>query len=201
MTIPTLPAYSAESFGPVVDHPGPFEVLDLTESYDVEAIRKAGWAIGRYDERRRSGMYVSDIYSDGRDHHMGIDIWAPADTPVFAFADGIVYAIADNDNPRDYGPTVVTEHRSDSILFWALWGHLSRESLALRDVGSTFSRGDVLGYLGEEEINGGWAPHLHLQLSVIPPIGANMPGVVHHDERLEARRMYPDPRAVLGPIY
>jgi peptidoglycan LD-endopeptidase LytH len=201
MTFPKLPAYSADLYVPVVEHPGPFAVLDLTDSYDADAIRTVGWAIGRYDERRRGGMYVSEIYSDGRDHHMGLDIWAPEGTPVLAFADGVIYAADDNDHPRDYGPTVVTEHVSEGVVFWALWGHLSRESLNLRDIGTRFSGGDVIGYMGDEDVNGGWAPHLHLQLSVIPPKGANMPGVVGQHERTDALKIYPDPRAVLGPLY
>lgn len=201
MMLQELPPYSPDRYHPVVDYAGPFDVLDLTDSYDPEAIEKLGWAIGRYDERRRSGMYVSDLYAAGRDHHMGIDIWAPAGTPVYAFADGIVYGAADNANPRDYGPTVVTEHESDGVLFWALWGHLSRRSLSLREAGSRFAGGDIIGYMGGDDENGGWAPHLHLQLSVLPPHGADMPGVVAHSERSAARQLYPDPRAVLGPVY
>ncbi|HET6528601.1 MAG TPA: hypothetical protein VFG39_07595, partial [Balneolaceae bacterium] len=55
--------------------------------------------------------------------------------------------------------------------------------------------------IGTEEVNGGWAPHLHFQLSVDDPGKADLPGVVSDDEREQALELYPDPRLVLGELY
>ena len=50
--------------------------------------------------------------------------------------------------------------------------------------------------------NGGWPiPHVHFQLSVKEPATHDMPGVVSAEQRDDARRDYPDPRLVLGPLY
>jgi murein DD-endopeptidase MepM/ murein hydrolase activator NlpD len=176
-------------------------VFDFTERYDPDAIRAVEWGIGRYDEVRAAGMYTSPIYQTDRRLHVGVDLWAPAGTPVFAFADGVVYATADNANPRDYGPTVVTEHEVDGQTLWALYGHLSRTSLASLRPGRRLAAGDRVGTLGTADENGGWVPHLHFQLSLERPDGADLPGVVEASRRDEALRRYPDPRHVLGPLY
>lgn len=197
----TLPPFERSRYAPVVDHPGPFVVFDFTETYDPATIETSGWGIGRYDEVRSRGMYNSQLYDDGRRVHMGLDIWGPAGTPVRAFYPGVVRAVADNDHPRDYGPTIVTQHEIDGVDVWALHGHLCRRSLTRLTPGHSFDAGDVIGYFGEHDVNGGWAPHLHFQLALADPGEANMPGVVHPDERFAARSLYPDPRVVLGPLY
>lgn len=189
------------SFRPVVRPDGPLVHVDLTSGYDVETLCALRWAVGGYCERRTPQMYDSHIYSDGRTVHMGIDIWGPAGTPVYAFTDGRVYALADNANPRDYGPTIVTVHQIDGRSVWALYGHLSRSSLELWTTGEKVSAGEQIGSFGDESENGGWLPHLHFQLSLVEPEGADMPGVVHSDDLERARTLYPDPRMVLGSLY
>jgi peptidoglycan LD-endopeptidase LytH len=201
LTPPELPPYDSALYGPVVDLAGPLELFDFAAGYDPAVIDAARWGIGRYDERRSRDMYCSHLYADGRCIHMGLDIWGPTGTPVFAVRDGCVYAMADNDNPRDYGPTIVTEHEVRKVRFWLLHGHLSRASLASLEVGDRIERGQTIGYFGPPGENGGWAPHLHLQVSLLPPRGADMPGVVHPDRRAASRLLYPDPRKIVGPVY
>ena len=58
-----------------------------------------------------------------------------------------------------------------------------------------------MSYLGDEKENGGWPPHLHIQLSFKKPDNLDIPGVVSLADRLEALDLYPDPRQVLGPLY
>ena len=84
---------------------------------------------------------------------------------------------------------------------WALHGHLSLESLDQVEVGQNIKEGDVIAFVGSMEVNGGWEPHLHLQLSWNEPDGNDMPGVVERIDRESAMKIYPDPRIVLGPIY
>lgn len=193
-------------FHPIVEHPSPLPVFDFTETYDPDHIEDVGWGIGRYDERRTTAMYNSALYADGRTIHMGIDIWGPAGTSVYAFSEGLVYAVERHDGPRNYGPTIITEHNVpveglSADRFWVLYGHLSVASLSLHEPGDRIEAGDVLGAFGREAVNGGWAPHLHLQLSVVEPKDSDMPGVVHPDQREAARLTYPDPRLLLGEIY
>ena len=68
-------------------------------------------------------------------------------------------------------------------------------------VGRRFAAGEVLGWLGEPHENGGWPPHVHLQLAWERPAIPDLPGAVRREERVAAMALYPDPRLVLGPIY
>ena len=54
---------------------------------------------------------------------------------------------------------------------------------------------------GSEEVNGGWPPHVHFQLSLKEPETHDMPGVVEQEARESALEIYPDPRLVLGLLY
>ena len=68
-------------YHPVVDLPETYEVRDFTTGdYRPSEFE---YDIGRYDELR-PGMYSTDLFSDGRFLHMGIDIGAPVGTPCMA---------------------------------------------------------------------------------------------------------------------
>lgn len=122
--------------------------------------------IGRYREDRV--CYQSDQFkTDGeaRSQHLGIDLFAPAETPVFAPLDGVVHSFADNNLHLDYGPTIILEHTPEpGIRFYTLYGHLSAESLDGLHKGKAFKKGDLVCRFGNFPINGDWIPHLHFQI-------------------------------------
>ena len=174
-------------------------VLDLSGS-DVKPMERSGpWSIGRYDEVR--GIYTSELFSDGRTLHVGIDIGGPVGTKVCAFTACRIYALGNLTAEGDYGHVVVTEQVVEGRTLWALFGHLSAASVEKWSVGDVVTSGEVLGWFGDESENGGWPPHLHLQLSWIRPEGVDIPGVVRPDQRAWALENYPDPRMVLGNLY
>ena len=118
-----------------------------------------GLAIGRYDEER--SIYTAPEFQtpDGRwrTRHMAVDIFAPAGTPVFAPFDGVGRACARTaTGSGDYGGLLVLRHDG----FLTLHGHLDPASLAAGEVRA----GEEIARLGSAEVNGGWEPHLHLQL-------------------------------------
>jgi murein DD-endopeptidase MepM/ murein hydrolase activator NlpD len=84
------------------------------------------FSIGKYNDRRPA-LYTSDLFGkpgeEYRDIHMGIDIGAPAATPVFSFYAGSIFCSAVNSSSGDYGGTIVTEHVVAGIRLWALYGH------------------------------------------------------------------------------
>ncbi len=187
-------------FHPVIRLPPGYEVYDFTEGYDPDRARNSAYGVGRYDEKRR-GMYETALFAGVRDVHMGVDLAAPVGEPVHAFCDGEVHRFGYNGARGDYGHTLVTHHVIRGRDVWALFGHLAARSLAGRSEGQTFTRGEVIAWVGDRHENGGWNPHLHFQLALVRPEVADLPGAVSESDRAHALEIYPDPRLVLGPIY
>lgn len=173
-------------------------VLDLSVAAPV--FPETPWTIGRYDEPRPA-LYQQDLFGGTRNLHVGLDLGGPAGVAVHAFSAGVVVHAGHNPAPGDYGYVLVTEHDHGGRALYALWGHLSAASVVRSPAGTRFEAGRVLGWLGDESENGGWTPHLHLQLCWDRPETHDLPGVVDATEREAALGRYPDPRMVLGPLY
>lgn len=214
MELSELPSFSFESIiksavkqietHPVMDLPDEYEEFDLTSEFDRDSmnafIRSGGWAVGGYLEKR-AVMYDAPRYADGRNIHMGIDIWAKAGEPAYAVLDGVIaYAKFQNDE-GNYGGTVILKHMVEGQELYALYGHLTKKSVELHIQGEKKKKGDVIGWLGEESENGNWPPHLHYQLCIEDPGEPDMPGVVAKKDLIQVRERYPDPRILLGDIY
>jgi len=187
-------------FAKVMNYPETLYVFDFSKGYDPELIRQKEWGIGKYNEKR-SNMYNTHLFDDGRNVHMGIDIWAQAREPVFSFDEGEVLYLRNNNQAGNYGPTIVAYYSLPDLDLYALYGHLSRASLGMVEEGQSIKKGQKIAELGCPGENGGWVPHLHFQLSVEDPGEADMPGVVTNENREKALETYPDPRIVLGDLY
>ncbi|MEL7833993.1 peptidoglycan DD-metalloendopeptidase family protein [Fodinibius sp. Rm-B-1B1-1] len=190
-------------FAKVMDYPDRRDklyVFDFSEGYDADFIETKDWGIGKYNEQR-SNMYLASQYNNERNVHMGIDIWTEAGNPVYSFWDGKVAYMQDNDQAGDYGPTIVIEYQLKDQVLYTLYGHLAREALDRVTIGQKVKKAQQIATLGASEVNGGWVPHLHFQLSVEDPGEADMPGVVAPANREKALEKYPDPRLVMGNLY
>ena len=188
------------TFHSVIHLPDEFEIYDFTRGYDPNRELSHAYGIGKYDEVR-PGMYEGEQFEGIRNIHMGIDIGCPAGEPVFAFYEGTIHKLGDNALPYDYGPTIITRHTWLDQVVFALHGHLSRESLSRWSEGDAFAAGAEIATVGQSHENGGWNPHLHFQLSLIEPETHDLPGAVSAAQRDQARRDFPDPRLVMGPLY
>jgi len=174
-------------------------VLDLTKP---PIIPGPLWSIGKYDEDRV--IYDQPLFEGKRTIHVGIDLGGPPYSAVHAFWDGRIIEAGINRAAGDYGPTLISEHKffgNDTIILYALFGHLSTASLSLSPIGREFKRGDVIAWLGKEDENGGWPPHVHFQLSWERPQTHDMPGAVSKQDREAALNVYPDPQLILGKLY
>ncbi len=170
-----------------------------------EPVSSSEVTIGRYLEPRL--VYNAPAFalgphptSDRRTVHIGIDVFAPAGTEVRAPTDAVVCAVAYNEAPGDYGGVVVLAHRTPTERrFYSLYGHLAREVTERLHVGRTLRAGETFARLGAEAENGGWPPHLHLQLG-LAPLGPDFdwPGVVDPDEIDVAKAVFPNPAALLN---
>jgi murein DD-endopeptidase MepM/ murein hydrolase activator NlpD len=202
-TPPPLSLLKGKTYHPVIRLPEEYDVYDFSQSYNPNRSRRE-FGVGKYNEHRPT-MYGQGLFRDKeepRTVHMGIDIGAPAGTPVFSFMRGTLLDRGYHEEPGDFGATLVTVHELEkNQKLYALWGHLSMKSLELRSPGETFEAGEVIAHVGEKHENGGWNPHLHFQLSWIKPVNCNLPGVVKLSDRERALKIFPDPLLVLGPLY
>ena len=124
-------------------------------------------AIGRYDEDRScyDGEQFRTDAPEARSVHLGIDLFIADDTPLHAMLPGTVETVVDNAAPYDYGPTVILRHHTPAgVPFWVLYGHLSRRTLDTVQAGQKVQAGDVVAFVGDPTVNGGWAPHVHVQV-------------------------------------
>jgi 4-aminobutyrate aminotransferase-like enzyme/Ser/Thr protein kinase RdoA (MazF antagonist) len=160
-------------------------------------------AIGRYLEDRRvydSDAFVAELPGERRTLHLGVDVFLPAGEPILAPLDGVVRDVAWRPAARDWGGIVVLDHRTaDGVCFHTFYGHLDRATTERVAPGHAIARGDVVGHLGDERENGGWAPHLHLQLLTTDlGRGCDAHGVGTLAERDLWESVAPDPNVLLG---
>ena len=167
-------------------------------------------AIGRYGEDRN--VYAGDQFTtdapETRSVHTGIDLFVADGTPVHSMLPGTVETVVDNDLPFDYGPTVIVRHDAgEAGPFWVLYGHLSRRTLSTVRPGQRVEAGEVIAFVGDHTVNGGWAPHVHIQimtdLMADPDVGpdGNFEGAGEPSRMSVWRQIVPDADLLLrfGP--
>jgi len=160
--------------------------------------------IGLYHEKRnvyQGSNYISKLNSESRrDIHVGIDIFAKAGTNIRAPLDGKVFILKDNAYEYDYGPTIILEHKINSLdKFYTIYGHLSKKCLKTLHVGKKIKKNQIIAEIGNYPINGNWPPHLHFQIS-FDMMGEkeNFPGVSEDILLHLWTKISPDPNLILG---
>lgn len=182
----------------------PEDVAD-TEKFDRWITAKlrdcaCRYGIGGYLEHRT--LYGrSDLFNTGsepRRLHLGVDIWAPAGTSVYAPLNGVIHSFRDNNHFGDYGPAIVLMHHLGGLTLFSLYGHLTRSSLNRLRVGQAVEKGSKIGELGNMDENGSWPPHLHFQLMFdMEGNEGDYPGVCALSERARYEANIPDPELIL----
>ncbi|WP_034229665.1 peptidoglycan DD-metalloendopeptidase family protein [Aquimarina pacifica] len=165
-------------------------------------VNDAQVAYGGYNEKRgiykRSTHFNQQDVNKERNIHLGIDLWCNANTAVLSPLCGKIHSFNNNDNYGDYGPTIILEHQYDDVVFYTLYGHLTIDSLSKTMIGEEISVGDTIGYLGDADVNGEYAPHLHFQ--IIKDIQGNIgdyPGVSNKSDIAFYLQNCPDPNLLL----
>ncbi|TCD12731.1 peptidase M23 [Pedobacter frigidisoli] len=181
------------------------EILDHTDLFSDWVNKKlsdkdARYGIGGYDEHRtiysRSAHF--DTAEEPRRLHLGVDVWAPAGTPIYNFYDATVQSFAHNNNFGDYGATIILAYEIDGFRFNALYGHLSLASLSNLEEGKFIPAGIKIAELGVKEENGYWPPHLHFQIiQDMQGLKGDYPGVCKFSEREQYLANCPDPNLIL----
>ena len=158
-------------------------------------------AFGGYLETRNlydKSPNFSDNTLEKRNIHLGMDIWAPAGTPILAPAEGVIHSFADNHDYGNYGPTIILEHSTEELKFYTLYGHLSKGSIKdlKRDI--LFAKGERLAELGQPRENGYYAPHLHFQIILdLEGLEGDYPGVCSKSTLDHFKKNCPDPNLLL----
>jgi 4-aminobutyrate aminotransferase-like enzyme/Ser/Thr protein kinase RdoA (MazF antagonist) len=162
--------------------------------------------IGRYGEPRpiNAGPAFGagdDPLAVRRTRHIAVDLFAPAGTAVHAPLAGQIAQARWVPDPFDYGGLVVLRHRTGTgEAFETLYGHLSRASVEALRPGQPIAAGEAFAVLGEPAENGGWPPHIHVQLLVedVSPPGDTPQGSVSPGEYVARSALNPCPAALLN---
>lgn len=180
---PVMPEYSDRAFDPWFDAQG------------------LPYGTGPRGEKR--SCYASDQFADAasperRMVHLGIDIFAPALTPVYAPLPGRVRSVTYNADPLDYGHTLILEHDGGGLPFYTLYGHLADTLPDLLQPGDLVEGGQPIAHFGDWHENGGWSPHLHFQImSDMLEQSGNFFGVGHESLMAIWDDICPDPGLLL----
>ncbi|WP_447975505.1 aminotransferase class III-fold pyridoxal phosphate-dependent enzyme [Nitrospira sp. Kam-Ns4a] len=193
--------------------PSGTDLLDVPDPADPKAMRAAldrrvqeaggGLGIGRYDEPRL--IYLGEDYQppgteveEWRTVHLGLDLNLAPGAPILAPLAGTVHSFRNNSAPGDYGPTVILRHEPEPGLeFFTLYGHLDRESLDGLRAGQAVAKGARIGRVGNSAVNGGWPPHLHVQLITdLLDHAGTFPGVCAERDRALWLNLCPNPNLI-----
>ena len=176
-------------------------------AYVFGEIAKSGAKIGvgGYMEHRviyrRSEHFSSE--TENRCIHLGIDIWAAAETPIYTPFDAVVHSFQNNNNFGDYGPTIILEHTQDFDFtqhkkLYTLYGHLSLDSLDNLYEGKPIKAGEKFAKIGNFPINGDWPPHLHFQVMTdMLGMKGDFVGVCAISEQEKYQQICLDPNLIL----
>jgi len=180
---------------------GPNGHLDPALQDDFESglqyVLQGRIGVGGYLEKRR--LYERSSQFNSRNIHLGIDFWTAAGTEIYSITDyAVVWSITDNEGIGDYGPTIILEHKENSIASYSLYGHLSRSSLSRLHIGQVIKKGDTLGFIGHHHENGNWSPHLHFQLiKSLSDNSGDFPGVCSGNDLEHFKALCPNPNLIL----
>jgi len=158
--------------------------------------------LGLYGERRTvytAAQFADAASAERRTRHMGVDIFAPAGTALHAPLAGTVESVTCNADPLDYGHTLILRHEGPGGRpFFTLWGHLACTLPGLVRAGEAVAPGRHVADIGDWHENGGWAPHLHVQIitSLLEQRG-NFFGVGHDSLWPVWQDICPDPNLIL----
>ena len=165
----------------------------------------SNYGIGRFAEPRL--LYSSSVFqgerftnSEDRTIHLGMDIFAPEGSPVYAPLDGYIHLFAYNPGKLDYGHILIIKHKTHTgIEFYTLYGHLARMTFNNMETGKKVSRGEVIAWLGNTAENGGWSSHLHFQIITdLLYFGTGYPGVCKPWDSNAWQLLSPDPDLILN---
>ncbi|OCC00760.1 hypothetical protein BA190_32195 [Labrys sp. WJW] len=206
------PARMRKGLVPYGDPANPMTVASAAEEpekatawWDEHCAREGiDLGIGPWGEERTvytSPMFESRLVAGTRrTRHLGLDLFLPAATRLFTPLAATVKEVVIETEALGYGCLIKLEHAPAGCPpFVSLWGHLAHEAVGRLKPGDRLEAGDLVGEMGAPAENGGWAPHLHLQLSTATGLTATEILGVGEAPYLEVwAELFPDPAEFAG---
>jgi murein DD-endopeptidase MepM/ murein hydrolase activator NlpD len=129
---------------------------------DFHAAHGLSWSYGGWLEDRRTMHRGTYLEADEKWTHIGLDVNAPAGTPIRALADGpVIYVGTDSPLTGGWGGHIIQKigfQGSSHLLVYAHLGYINARC------GEHLKKGDGIADIGTPAENGYWFPHVHLQL-------------------------------------
>ncbi|MBN9234973.1 MULTISPECIES: aminotransferase class III-fold pyridoxal phosphate-dependent enzyme [Phyllobacteriaceae] len=213
--VPILDRHPATLVKALVPYGDPQHPMTVASAAEQPAKASAWWdaysaennielGIGPWGEART--VYASDMFRSRfiegvrRIHHLGLDLFMPAGTRVRTPLAATVNSVEIEEDRLGYGCLVALEHRPEGCPpFVTLWGHLAHEAMSRLKPGQRLEAGAIVGEMGVAAENGGWAPHLHFQISADPQLAARDILGVGEARYLEVwRELFPDAAELAG---
>ena len=174
---------------------GPLLVADVLKRMNADCF------YGGYMEDRN--YIMRECYQKPREAwHLGIDYFAPEWAEVHLPVDAtLIHAHRDDDQDGGWGGKLIFELRDKRYL---ILGHLvPRGIFPMIEIGKRkgyrieCKAGDVVGAIGPYENNGGWYPHLHVQVCNSDVFPASQDGYSYLFDEIDI--WYPRPETILEP--
>ncbi len=161
-----------------------------------------GWMEDRSILRRGSYLDKEKLYL-----HLGIDLNVNPGTAVHTTSHGVIVYVGDD--KESFGAGGWGKHcilYMDDVRMALLYAHLGYIAVM---VGMEVVPGTPLSTVGDTHENGGWRPHLHMQLVRMPPecvhwttkrwgrFSEEIDGYARLDSLAESARRYPDPTPLI----
>jgi murein DD-endopeptidase MepM/ murein hydrolase activator NlpD len=138
------------------------------------------------------GSYLKD---DNKYIHLGLDVNAPAGTPVALDMPGRL-ALVDNDHPLAQGWGTRVMVKLDDAPIVLIYAHLANVKY---EVGEALKRGDIFAEVGSSDWNGIWYTHTHVQAMTLAAYGhflhqpLELDGYGREEDIHRLARWFPDP--------
>jgi hypothetical protein len=162
ININELATQAAELIGPMLDEKvgNIFLDPDQCEKWKnwVHKLKGIDYSWGGYMEDR-SIVWAGHYHEPGATIHLGVDFYVPVRTNVHLPVPGtLLYKFQDPDKNGGWGGKLVF----DTALGYMVFGHLN--NMVLMEAKKHYPKGTIIGSIAESNENGGWSPHLHVQL-------------------------------------
>lgn len=105
-----------------------------------------------------STFQYSDFFGTRGGSHQGVDMAAAKDTPMYAYAAGVVVRAG---TASGFGHWIVIDHNIKGKMFSTVYGHMYADGVLVKE-GQKVQAGQLIGKVGSD--GGSTGPHLHFEV-------------------------------------